>query len=138
MTTGKENRHVVTIVCGDCNNDTRGFEEIPTHCEGCKAPFFREAIPRDHDDDVASLRQEVSDLRDEILRLASRLDSKQAAERKGRALAPADCPFCGCNEVELTDDTSGAYIECIYCDARGPSVRSGSVAIEAWNARAKP
>lgn len=58
------------------------------------------------------------------------------------------CPFCGeslfitgrektinLEEIELT--TSLYYMFCQKCGARGPLLKSGQAAIDAWNKRSK-
>ena len=46
------------------------------------------------------------------------------------------CPFCGSSEVALRDNGGNRWVECLYCDARGPRV-SGELAEERavmmWN-----
>ena len=48
----------------------------------------------------------------------------------GEELKPADCPFCGSDEVGLV---GGGVIQCAFCGAEGPTI--GNDPVEAWNRR---
>lgn len=43
------------------------------------------------------------------------------------------CPFCGNSAQLITVDTAEYYIECNYCNARGPKSDFENEAIESWN-----
>ena len=95
-------------------------------------------------DDIASLRARMESME---VTMASKLGEILACLKKRpkqeRALVPAECPFCGNDDVELGEDPSALaynliFVSCMNCDARGLAVMTGPDAIEQWNDRVKP
>jgi len=57
-------------------------------------------------------------------------------------MKPRECPFCGCNKIELKEINSlGGYIQdryllCVHCRASGPRFNdSKDKAFNSWNKR---
>lgn len=47
-----------------------------------------------------------------------------------------ECPFCGCDKVELTGDDEGwAFIQCDKCYCRTDGFRNPRLMIDTWNTR---
>jgi hypothetical protein len=50
------------------------------------------------------------------------------------------CPFCPANdpdEIKVTGEDNGFWVECLNCDARGPRMESLNEAMSEWNERPK-
>lgn len=58
---------------------------------------------------------------------------QEAEEKKPK---PLPCPFCG-GKANIKPSSSGFFVECNDCTARTYYYEKRSVAVEAWNRRAK-
>ena len=43
------------------------------------------------------------------------------------------CPFCGSDNTRAYSSTGICWVECLSCDAVGPTAKTEAEAIDAWN-----
>jgi transcription elongation factor Elf1 len=62
-------------------------------------------------------------------------------DKKGRAILPLHCPFCGRDRTGLLDvhgEFEHVQVHCLHCHATGPQKSTDGRAVQAWNKATRP